>query len=590
MLAPQNASQNGFHPSLQQHRFLIAEDNPADEELVKVMLADAFGNQFSAQCVDRFEEISNALFEDHFDALILDMNLPDSSGVNNVSTLSQRFPDLPIVVLTGNDDNEVAIEALKQGAQDYLCKNQVTADSLARSLRYAKERKNIEQQLKDALDNVEQRNAQLEALVKHDHLTQLPNRSYFQDAAERILHRARRQQQKVALLYFDLNQFKKINDTYGHLVGDNLLQQVSERLSSVVRNTDFLARLSGDEFIVITDMLNNRKEIYSLVDRMLTAFERSFTIEGNRISTHPSIGVSFYPEADTLDNLIKQADCAMYEAKSSRSTSVCFYTEQLASHYERSHRIESEMSRALKLREFDTWYQPIICANDPSYVGVEALIRWQSSALGKVSPDEFICIAEGSPIIDDLTETVIAQCAHFYQNLIKKNTVVHKIAINVSAKQMCSGNFSERLLEWLNHHHLPLQTVTVELTERQVVENAQECRKQIIALRDLGIRVALDDFGSGYSSITHLLDLPLDTLKLDRMLIDKIDSNKRNQALVAGIVEMAHRLSMSVVAEGIERKEEYDLVSQMGCDYLQGYFIARPLFLEDAQAFFTQQH
>ena len=585
-----NISTNGSMPtSLESNNvFLMAEDNPIDAELFSEMLNKAFDGQYSIVCVDRFEKIVDALEQGRFQALILDMELPDRSGVNNVYQLGQQYPTLPIVVLTGNEDLNLAIDSLQSGAQDYLSKNNVTPEMLARSVHYAKERKQIEQKLKDALEDAAYKNVQLEAQAKHDPLTGLANRSYFQDVAKRVLLRAQRKDLKAALLYFDLNEFKKVNDTFGHLAGDELLKLVSERLKQVVRDSDFLARIGGDEFVIITDTLENKREVYPLVKRIQNQFDMEFNVGPHQISASASIGIAFYPEAESLDLLIKQADCAMYEAKGNPNVSACFFSEQMASQYARSQKIELNLGKAIAKREIMATFQPVINPKDETEIHVEALARWHSSNLGNISPDEFIPIAESSPAINGITQAITTRTHDLYELLRSSNMNIGKISINVSAQQLASEHFCKLFLQWLEEFNLPPDKICLELTERQFVQNIKSCKEQFTFLKSKNIQIALDDFGSGFSSFTHLLDLPFDILKLDRLLISYIDKNTRNQALVAGIVEMGHRLGMKIVAEGVERDTEKQKAIELGCDFIQGYFISKPLPLHETALFYER--
>lgn len=578
--------QLSFNQELESNVFLMAEDDPADAEIFSEMLNTAFDNQYSVVCVDRYEKIKEALAQGTFNALILDMDLPDRSGIENVYQIGKDYPMLPIVVLTGNDDLDLAIDSLQNGAQDYLSKNNVTSEMLARSLHYAKERKQVEKILKDALEDAAYKNIQLEAQAKHDPLTGLANRAYFHDAGTTTLMRAQRRNQMVGLLYFDLNGFKKINDTYGHLAGDEMLKQVSIRLKEVVRDTDFIARIGGDEFIIMTDLLTNKNEIYPLVTRIQEQFSEDFHIGTHRVNMGTSIGVAFYPEAENLDLLIKQADCAMYEAKSHSSMSVCFYSEKIASLYARAQRVESCISHALETNEFEAAFQPIVNTDGIEEIHLESLARWESQVLGKVSPQEFIPIAEMTPAINGITEAIISECSKLVSKLKSETPLSPRISINISAKQLANNHFSRTFLSWLERYELSPESVCVELTERQVVENMASSKAHFNILRSHGIQISLDDFGSGFSSITHLLDLPFDILKLDRKLISFIDENSRNQAIIAGIVEMSHRLGMKVVAEGIERSEEKNVAEELGCDYQQGFLFSKPLAISDCIAFY----
>lgn len=566
--------------------FLMAEDDPADAEVFTEMLNAAFEGKYSVVCVDRFEKTVKALAEGSFEALILDMNLPDRSGVENVYQLGKTYPSLPIIVLTGNEDLELAIDSLQNGAQDYLSKNKVTPEVLQQSLRYAKERKLIELKLKDALNEVSKKNGLLEVRANHDTLTGLANRSYFRDVAIRNITRAKRLSKKIGLLYFDIDEFKKINDTYGHLVGDELLKQVAVRLKLVIREADFLARIGGDEFVIITDVIDSEEEVYPILQRIQDQLERPFKVVNHEMQITSSIGIAYYPHANSLDMLIKQADRAMYQAKNNPCVSACVYTEKLAAQFARVQQIESYMAEAIENDEFTAQFQPIVNINND--IHIEALARWSSKHLGFVSPAEFIPVAEKTPIINSITQIITTQSHELYKKLEDHGLNIDRIAINVSATQLTSEHFCKLFLNWLEELSFPAEKVCLELTERQVVQNIPVCREQFQFLRKKGIQIALDDFGSGFSSITHLLDLPFDILKLDRVLIRDINNNHRNQALVAGIVEMAHRLEMKVVAEGIETEDEKQKVIDLGCDYCQGYLISKPLSLSDASWFCAQ--
>jgi len=446
--------------------FLMAEDNPNDAELFSEMLNEAFHGQYSVVCVDRFSKIAEALETGKFEALILDMDLPDKSGIDNISHLGEQYPTLPIVVLTGHEDAELAIDSLQCGAQDYLSKNNVTPDVLARSVKYANERKQIERKLKDALQDAAYKNIQLEAQAKHDALTGLANRTYFQESANRVLARAERKNKIVGLLFFDLNEFKKINDTYGHATGDELLKQVSERIGQVIRESDFVARIGGDEFVVITDLMEDKHDIYPLVKRIQNQFDLLFRVGSHDLECTTSIGIAFYPDAPNLDMLMKQADCAMYEAKANIGAHVCFYSEKLDSLYTRSQTIESNLGSAIEKKELIAQFQPVVSASGEHKVYLEALARWHSASLGEVSPDEFIPIAESSPAINGVTQAVTRRVNDLLTVVNDYGLNIDRISINVSAQQLGSQHFCRLFLQWLSELNLPPEYICLELTER----------------------------------------------------------------------------------------------------------------------------
>jgi len=322
-----------------------------------------------------------------------------------------------------------------------------------------------------------------------------------------------------------------------------------------------------------------------LVGRIQFEFDKLFDIAGSQLSVSTSIGIAYYPDADNLDLLIKQADRAMYEAKKDSRSSTCFFSAKIASQFARAQRIESSLADAIEKREIFSVFQPIVSTNDAEATDFEALARWQSHSLGFVGPDEFIPIAENTPAINGITRRILEDAQNLLTMLERKSLELGRFSINVSAAQLASDSFVDQLSDWLNQLRLSPEKICLELTERQIVQNIEQCKNQFSRLKSMGIQLSLDDFGSGFSSIAHLLELPFDILKLDRSLVSNIDENHRNQALVAGAIEMAHRLDMKVVAEGIETEQEKVLATDLCCDYLQGYLFSKPLALESSADF-----
>lgn len=571
------------------HYFLMAEDDPADAALFTQMLNDAFQGEYQVLCVGNFADLSESLKNGTFEALILDMNLPDQSGVENVTQVGIQYPSLPIVVLTGNEDLDLAVETLKNGAQDYLTKNNVSPEVLSRSLRYAKERKSIEDKLKIALDTAYCANRQLEIQAKYDALTGLPNRTHFHDVASRAIKQSDRKSRPFALLYIDLNHFKKINDSLGHLTGDELLVQVSNRMHTVVRESDFLARLGGDEFVIVTDQLEQKHEIAPLLDRVQKVFATPFVLGAHEISCSAAVGVSYYPEAISLDLLIKQADYAMYEAKGKNETHICFYSNSIKKQFARAQQIETLLSKGIEQQEIYGVFQPVIEFKKPEVANIEVLARWQEPSMGAIMPDEFIPIAEMTPAINSISRLLLEQMGDFYQKLINNGRTVGKFSINISPGQLSTKNFCAMFDDWVSATKIPREVICLEITERQMVENFLSCKQQFFQLQDKGYRLALDDFGSGFSSFTHLTELPFNLLKIDRKLVQDINLNTRNNALVVGIIEMAHRLNMQVVAEGVETEEELNVLKNLGCDYMQGYYFSKPMKKEQSLAYYLDK-
>ncbi|AQA18130.1 hypothetical protein BST95_07625 [Halioglobus japonicus] len=296
-------------------RILVAEDNLADAELIKEMLNRAFPQHLEACFVTRLDDTLAAIERNVFDILLLDLGLPDHQGVDKIDDISNRVPALPIVVLTGNEDDEVAAWALRSGAQDYLPKSQLSPELLSRGIRYAVERKEITQRLQEELERTAEQNELLACAARYDCLTGLPNRLMLQEVGERAIKQARRRKHSLALMFLDLNGFKLINDSYGHDVGDELLKGVASRLNSLVRQCDLLARLGGDEFVILTDILQDLCEVKSLTKRIEGAFDEPFRVGEIDVTCRPAIGIATYPECPDLPALLRYADRAMYKQK-----------------------------------------------------------------------------------------------------------------------------------------------------------------------------------------------------------------------------------------------------------------------------------
>lgn len=556
------------------YTIIMAEDNPADAELITHMLNIAFTAQCKIDCVPTFNELEQALKKHQYHCLLLDLHLPDSAGTVNVQRVCTSHPSLPVVVLTASQ--EVPSASLHLGAQDFLNKDDITPELLARSLRHAQERKYFELKLRKALKQAAHKNGQLKRLAQEDFLTKLPNRASMEMIGNRSCHRAKRLKKDFALIYLDLNDFKQVNDNLGHAAGDALLKAVAMRLKAAIRESDFVARLGGDEFVMLTDLLKDRFEIYLIVNRVMSAFSKIFVINDKELHTTPSIGVTFYSNAGSLPLMLKQADCAMYEAKEKKSLPVCFYTQDIDDKYARNLAIQTELKKDDVLSEFEVYFQQIEALDPNTPNSYEALLRWTSSSLGSISADEFIPIVENSPLLNQLTRFVLECASDFYQYLGAHAHQVDKIKVNVTASQLSNAGFCQYVLDLIDTLAIPNQGICLELTEREMLENNDYCLDQIMMLRRAGISIALDDFGTGYTSVKQLIDMPLDYLKIDRSLVKGICQNERVEALVAGIVEMAHRLGVKVVAEGIETQSQYHAVERLRCDYFQGYYLGRP--------------
>jgi len=563
-------------PNTHSLSYLLAEDSHIDAEIVKAMLTNAYGTSCSILHVETFEDIGKALDCATFEALILDLNLPDRSGVDNVPYLVHRYPTLPIIVLTSEDDEKIAIDALKRGAQDYLNKQDVTSQSLARSLRYARERKQIEMVLKDALSIAEQQNKRLQQCVHYDFLTGLANRPFFEQIAQRALKLSARNNKELALIFVDIKKFKLVNESCGITVGDAVLVDMAKRLKHIVRDSDLVTRYTGDNFLILIELKFNKDEVFGLINRIKHSVERPILVGDNSITITCSYGVSFYPEARSLELLVTQAEHALQAAKVNSNDSIGFYKNQFGKKFERQNLIASKLGAAISNGEFEVLFQPVLDTQNNEFMEVEAFLRWKSEELDEIEPSEFIPIAEQHACINALTEVVLKQVKNLV-DVFESNTIkLDSVKINISLNQLAQRGFGQQFLSWLDEHCINPKMVCLELSESKLKQLTTHSKFNIAHLRAHHVNIAIDNFGTGSTSIKELMDLPVDVINIDKSLIHRIVDNKQHHKMTSSIIDMAHNLGIKVVAEGIETEEEFKLSQKLCCDSLQGYFLGRP--------------
>jgi len=578
--------ETGEKTHLENPSFLIAEDNISEIQDITELLGQVF-DDCKITTTPSIEETFIRLESEAFDMVFIASHILGEKTPEVVSTISMLIPNTPIIVLTNSSDDNFLLRTIKMGAQEFIEKSDLTKERLAKSITYAYERKILESDLHSTLNTLHNKNEKLKQLTLHDPLTQIPNRLYLYEVGELTIRRANRSNSVVGLIFIDLNDFKKVNDYYGHKVGDALLREVANRLTECTRDNEIVTRISGDEFVILTDLLPSEKSITSMLNRVNRALESPAHIEGNYIPVVPSIGVAFFPDASNLDELIQHADYAMYEAKKSGSSrNTCIYDKDLDDKYSRVCAIERALGRAVSNDEISVFFQPIF-SSDSKSVKIEALVRWHSDELGNVSPNEFIELAEATPLINDITRLVLKQSAELTRQLEAIPGIhVAYISVNICAKQLEHSHFDELLIGWFNEFSIPPHLICLEITERQLVNNIKESSSRLNNLKKLGIKISLDDYGTGFSSLAHIQNLDIDILKLDKSLLTGIDTNKKNYALIAGIITMAYHMNINVTAEGVETTGEFDAVIRLGADNVQGYFYSKPLTLDDTIEFY----
>ena len=423
-------------------------------------------------------------------------------------------------------------------------------------------------------------------LAFYDPLTNLPNRRLLLDRLNQEIAAAKRLKLFGALIFMDLDHFKKINDSLGHQIGDELLMQVANRLKSIIREEDTACRLGGDEFIIMVSgryqkLQYSRDHAILLAEKIRRHINQPFTIAGHTHHFTSSMGITLYPEDDRIkpEIIIQQADTAMYRAKDAGRNGISFYHPDMQEAADKRLMLEQEMRNALNHAQFELHYQPQVDANG-KIVSAEALIRWQHPEKGMISPAEFIPVAEDTQLILPIGNWVLHQACQQIKLWDKAGIRVEHIAINVSSKQFRQPNFIEQVQEALNQAGIVSERLVIELTEGSVIQNIDDTIDKMRQLRDLGVKISIDDFGTGYSSLSYLKKLPLSQLKIDQSFVRDITLDPNDAVIVETIINMAQNLGLNVIAEGVENQEQIQFLLHKGCVFFQGYFFSRPLTAE----------
>lgn len=418
--------------------------------------------------------------------------------------------------------------------------------------------------------------------ANYDSLTGLVNRQAFSDRVSEAVRRAQRDGHRGAVLFLDLDRFKQINDTEGHAVGDAVLRQIARRLEQQIRNTDTVCRLGGDEFAIIAAESDSDTLLSSLCRRLISTVNEPVEVDGHRHEIDVSIGVSLFPDdGEDVGTLLMKADVAMYEAKAQSGSTFSFYDSSLNVQNENRVKIESGLRAALTDGSLRLHYQPKLELATGRIRGVEGLLRWQEDGRTVYPPDEFIPVAEDTGLIHRFTELLVSEVARCFERCGEEGLDPGRIAINVSTRQFVRQGFARRFLTLLESAQVPPERMEIEITESLFIQETGKVDAELAVLRAAGVHVALDDFGTGYSSLNMLRSLPLNTVKIDRSFVQPLRDSPEARKVAEKIIEMVSALDLAVVAEGVEHWQEISLLERLGCDYVQGYVLEKPMPVEN---------
>ncbi|MFN3619996.1 putative bifunctional diguanylate cyclase/phosphodiesterase [Sphingorhabdus sp.] len=425
-------------------------------------------------------------------------------------------------------------------------------------------------------------------LALHDMLTGLPNRTLLAQWMRTAIDDSKSNKLGAALLLLDLDRFKVINDTRGHQTGDVLLRQVAERIISGLDSNGFAARIGGDEFAIVLQNLEDSSSVAAICTRLLAKIGEPYTIGGVEQLIGASIGVALIPEDGTSpDELLRLADLAMYEAKSSGRNCFCFFSPQMNHIAQMNAGIEADLREALTNEQLFLEYQPIVDTNTGDYVGLEALVRWNHPVRGRLVPAEFIRVANDSGLIGRIGAWVVEAVCKQIADFTQQGVDLPHIAVNVSPKQFQYAAMCSEILDLVAKYSVPRGKLAIEITEELLIDNSQKVHEQLATLREGGIQISIDDFGTGYSSLQYLRDLPATRLKIDQTFISRIETSATDRAIISTIAHLAHALDMRVVAEGVETAAQFALLRASGCDEVQGFLTGRPLSVDDLYKLFS---
>jgi diguanylate cyclase (GGDEF)-like protein/PAS domain S-box-containing protein len=432
------------------------------------------------------------------------------------------------------------------------------------------------------ITTMKQSEKELEFLAHHDPLTELPNRLLLSARLSQSIKRAKREAKKIALLFLDLDRFKEINDTFGHSYGDEILIKITQRFKSCMREKDTIARIGGDEFVFLIEDVEKIDDIESILEKILSLFDTEVVVNKQSFQLSASIGIAIYPnDGDNIEDLIKNADTAMYKAKDSGRNTYCFYTEEMTQDLFTKMLFKKEIVKALENEEFVLHYQPQVSLDSGRILGAEVLVRWEHPEKGLLYPDKFIALAEQTKLIIPIGKFILQKACEQMKEWIEQGVLCGRLAVNISAVQIQQNNLYQEVVDVLTQTKLSGSYLEFEITESFMMENPQASITLFKKFKNLGISFSIDDFGTGYSSLNYLKQLPVDKLKIDKSFIMDIPKDKEDIAITSTIIAMAKNLGLNVIAEGIETKEQHEFLKSSGCYEGQGYYYSKPLSKDD---------
>jgi diguanylate cyclase (GGDEF)-like protein len=549
---------------------LLVEDDPRAAMLIGEMLRAAWSEGLIVAHAQRFADATQELLDHGATCVLLDVPHQEGDPIAALEHLRSAAPDVPIIMLSDQADDEAGLAAVKAGAQDFLLKSELNPALLGRAVRYGIERKRSE--------------VELAHQALHDPLTALPNRALFIDRLTVALDRSRRTGASVAVLFLDVDSFKQVNDSMGHAAGDQLLAGLADRFRELLRPMDTVARFGGDEFTFLFEELESEREAVLIAERIRHSASLPMALGEGETAVAISIGIAIVTDPVVApDQVIRDADAAMYRAKELGGSRFELFDETSRKRAAQRLELEDALRRAVERSELRVHYQPCVSLNGGTgLVGFEALVRWEHPERGLIAPSEFLGVAEETGLIVPIGEWVLQQALAQLGNWRQARPGV-TLSVNLSSRQLEDRGLVTQLGDALRASGADPSVLCLEISE-DMVEQHPELAERMLELSHTGVKLAIDDFGMGHSSLASLRHLPVDTLKIHQSFVASLGQQPVEAAIVGALVELGHALGLSVVAEGVETDAQLAQLRELGCDGAQGYLFSRPVPQDGVQA------
>ncbi len=542
---------------------LLLETNPEITGLLRDLSLQDSSHSLELKKVSNLTPQLEALRAGAYQLCLLDLTKSGDSEIDELHGPLLHDLGVPTIVLSNGEDR---VQRLAERAcvVDVLTERDLCAGVLPRVIRFALEKNELQKRLI--------------ASSQYDQITGLPNRQKFHVHLAEVVQRARSDGNKAALLFLDLDEFKRVNDTLGHESGDGILKLAANRLQGALRDGDMVARLGGDEFVVVLNAVRDADEVNYLAQAILRVLSEPFAVRQHEIYMTVSIGISVFPDdGEDAGTLFKKADVAMYCAKGSGRNIFRHYRHSMDATFKEHLSLESDLRRAIENKELVVYYQPQVNLQTGRIVGLEALVRWEHPQLGLVFPAKFIPLAEKTGIIVSIDQWVLAEACRQSKRWLETYSDDLRISVNLSAQQFRRRNFPELVNRTLAQTGFPPQNLCLEITESSVMHQVDTGITILDSLKKIGVRLSVDDFGTGHSSLNYLKRFPLDALKVDRSFVRDIPHDREDMAISTAIVVLAKSMALEVVAEGVETREQLSFFRSLDCDTFQGYVFSEPV-------------